>query len=79
MSAHARIGIVRPPIPLTQPVDWHGFIKHVLDSNPSRIATKEEIQIWVDRYWADNPLLEGRQWRRAGTHTAQPAAGSKKS
>ncbi len=58
-------------VPLTQPLRWDAWMKHLWENSPSRIFDAEERQVWVDAYWAANPRLEAKQWRRAGIHAPE--------
>jgi hypothetical protein len=58
-------------VPLTQPLRWDAWIKHLWENSPSRFFDPAEQQAWLDAYWQANPRLEAKQWRRAGTHAVK--------
>lgn len=65
---------VRPryqTVPLSQPLRWDAWMKHLWENSPSRIFDAAERQAWLENYWAANPRLEAKQWRRAGVRSAR--------
>lgn len=58
-------------VPLTQPLRWDAWMKHIWENSPSRIFDAAERQAWLDKYSAANPRLDAQQWRRAGVHAAK--------
>lgn len=57
-------------VPLSQPLSWDAWMKHIWENSPSRIFDAAERQAWVDAYWKANPRLDAQQWRRSGIKSA---------